>query len=427
MFTSYLDELLLSFADLPSEAALLAAICNDPTGRTFWEVSNFISQSTFLSQDHQKIWEQVAISLNTNASLPTFPDADPSPEAVLTAKKLADLQKRRSLAAFGDQFWKDLRTETSGQALIERTENAISLIRQQTSAQVNRRLVSVGDLFENGILRAEEAWKLKQTDPNGILGIPTSIDRLDDLIGGYQTGVHVVAAVPGVGKTTYIRQATSVASKQGYAALVLSFEESVDTLAFRYLCSNAIPFLDSKALMEGYENPSGLREIATSVARSLKHLYLVQGSVETTIAEVKGRVRAILNNSEVKGLILVVDYLQIWAGKASGGNELRAANTQLLGGIRDISIEYKIPALVISSQNRNGYESSGFASLKESGDIEYSADTIMFMVEIPDLVAKENGSRVIKFDLRKNRYGDRGEFQMEFCPQYGYFVPFKGG
>lgn len=427
MFKPYLDDNdALGLHDGVAEQAVLAAVAADPTARVYWEVANVITEQTFHDPVHQECWRQIGAAVDGGMPMPSVPDeVQRADKPVDAAKRLLDLQQKRLLITFGDRFWRDLHGTSSASTLITEAEQALNWVRQQCTAQQSRRLVSAGDLFETGINQAEEAWKARQANPDGVIGIPTSFWNLDRLLGGFQPGVHVLAAVPGLGKSTLTRQITANAVKEGYAAFVVSFEEDIEKLAFRFLCSSSEPFLKAKGLLEGYEDPSQLREIAGQVRSKLKHLYLTQGTAETSIAEVKGKLRVILANQDIKNVILVVDYLQIWAGKVARGNDLRVANGQLLGGIREIAIEMKIPALVISSQNRQGYETAGFASLKEAGEIEYSADSIIFMLEQADLVP-EHGARVIKLSVHKNRFGDRGDVLVEFEPEYGSFFQHAG-
>jgi len=75
---------------------------------------------------------------------------------------------------------------------------------------------------------------------------------------------------------------------------------------------------------------------------------------------------------------------------------------------------------VVSSQNRPGQGTANLTSLKESGDLEYSADTAMFLVEAQKRTATPP-ARAVDLVLEKNRYGDKGKVELIFKPDIGTF------
>jgi replicative DNA helicase len=59
-------------------------------------------------------------------------------------------------------------------------------------------------------------------------------------------------------------------------------------------------------------------------------------------------------------------------------------------------------------------------SLKESGDLEYSADTALFLVEA-DKPQPEPPARAVDLVVEKNRYGPKGRIPLIFRPELGVF------
>ena len=76
------------------------------------------------------------------------------------------------------------------------------------------------------------------------------------------------------------------------------------------------------------------------------------------------------------------------------------------------------PVLIISSQNRQQQGSPSLTSFKESGDIEYSADTAIFLINNKE---KCVDGRKVKLQILKNRFGDIGEVEMIFKPAKSIF------
>ena len=97
----------------------------------------------------------------------------------------------------------------------------------------------------------------------------------------------------------------------------------------------------------------------------------------------------------------------------------------LLGGLlREMALRLHSPVLALASQNRsagnygNGKGSAALDSLKESGDLEYAADVVLFLTE-----AQERGAtppaRAIELTVAKNRHGETGKMGLIFRPDLG--------
>ena len=80
--------------------------------------------------------------------------------------------------------------------------------------------------------------------------------------------------------------------------------------------------------------------------------------------------------------------------------------------------------LALSSQNRaqghygNGKGVAALDSLKESGDLEYMADVVLFLTEAPERQARPP-ARAVDLTLAKNRHGDIGKLALIFRPDLG--------
>jgi replicative DNA helicase len=94
--------------------------------------------------------------------------------------------------------------------------------------------------------------------------------------------------------------------------------------------------------------------------------------------------------------LIVVDYLQLWAKVAEEwrGVPLVRERVEMLGGaLRELALHLQSPVVTLSSQNRaqgnygNGKGTAALDSLKESGDLEYTADTVLFMTEAHERIA----------------------------------------
>jgi replicative DNA helicase len=73
--------------------------------------------------------------------------------------------------------------------------------------------------------------------------------------------------------------------------------------------------------------------------------------------------------------VIVVDYLQTISADTYNDKQ---RTDQVIAGLKEISTDYSIPVISVSSFNRTNYsERVDFSSFKESGSIEYTADTLI--------------------------------------------------
>ena len=98
---------------------------------------------------------------------------------------------------------------------------------------------------------------------------------------------------------------------------------------------------------------------------------------------------------------------------------------EMLGGaLRELALQLKSPVLTLSSQNRaqgnygNGKGTAALDSLKESGDLEYTADTVLFMTEAQERIATPP-ARAVDLTVAKNRDGETGRIELIFMPKIG--------
>ena len=136
----------------------------------------------------------------------------------------------------------------------------------------------------------------------------------------------------------------------------------------------------------------------------------------------KAKALQVMNKAKTDKCLIVVDYLQRWATGRRESDEFRLKVSALVSELRELSLRLDSPIIVISSQNRDGQGTPGLTSFKESGDVEYSADTAMFLVQDE---ARQRQMvkpvRAINLVVAKNRYGDIGNINLIFRPDTGRF------
>lgn len=258
-----------------------------------------------------------------------------------------------------------------------------------------------------------------QEHGSAAVGFSTKIKKLDKILGGLQTGIHILAAEPGQGKTTFALQICStVAHDDGVPVLFISFEEPLWKLALKVICLRA--GLVSKKFQDGYGNPDELQKAVTDFGQDYTSLMLVEGNSKLTVSALKVLAEKAMEPLPLRKCLIIVDYAQRWAGARRDFTEFRHTVNALVGELRDLALQIDSPILLISSQNRTGQGKAEMTSLKESGDLEYTADSILFLVESEKRKALPP-ARAVDLMIRKNRYGETGKIELIFKPDIGSF------
>lgn len=238
------------------------------------------------------------------------------------------------------------------------------------------------------------------------VGLPTGFPTIDREMSGLQEGLHVVGAEPGAGKTTLALQIARHAARQGLPTVFITFDEGADRLSLKLLCSlSGVPMarvaggrIDPDTLMDGMSHHHDV----------LSRMSFLQGRGGLSPSD---SVLALADRLKLHGArigLLVVDYIQPWAASwRDAGMDYRQAVGALVVELRQAALQHHCPVLLISAQNRAAQGEARMASLRESSDLEYSADSVMFLTKDDDRMASPP-RRPVLLTISKNRYGPPG-------------------
>jgi replicative DNA helicase len=117
----------------------------------------------------------------------------------------------------------------------------------------------------------------------------------------------------------------------------------------------------------------------------------------------------------------------LWAKVAERAHAAQPVRerVELLGwALRELAQDLRSPVLALSSQNRaqgdygRGKGSAALDSLKESGDIEYAADVVLFLTQAPEGKATPPAV-ALELTVAKHRHGETGKVGLIFRPDIG--------
>jgi replicative DNA helicase len=254
--------------------------------------------------------------------------------------------------------------------------------------------------------------------------VGTSIKGLDNILGGglEPQRLMVLLGAPGGGKTTLANQIAVHAADSGRAVFYVTSEDIPFNLLAKTLARQSQT--SYTAILKGYEDQRSRIEQALKTyqeSQAATRLRYLDATMGTSLSTIRERAAAHFEQFKDGGNgILVIDYLQRIARSLSayrdGRQDLRLAVTAISEELRSIATGLDCCVIALAAQSRasgyaagNGAAKNALASGKESGDIEYTADTVMAIVDdeqrkmqVPWLQAK-----VLRVD--KNRQGPAGD------------------
>lgn len=413
----------LGLFDAGAERGLLAAMQQDPA--LAWTIGDGLKAEMF-TEDRGQIYNILLAAGHAGQVPPQLTDDLPTEDPGAAAARVRDLAGARILLAaqknLATQFDRIEKGTISLADVLARFEDSAAHARQIHAAGTGG-LVPATDLLGGVVAEAREHVERRVVTGSSIMGLPTGFPQLDDLLNGLERGLIVLAGEPGAGKTTFANLIAAQVAGSGVPVLYVTYENSRNNLLLKHLCRLAgEPETDAR---RGLADIQKLADAAQEFAPAASLLYYVEAAADTTVDTIKAQALQIKRRHDAPQVLVVVDYLQKMA-HTGGFDELRANVGMIAAKLRDLSRVLDSPLLALASINRGGYNTKEkdpkMFNLKESGDIEYGADVVLMLSNVPN----ENGlptiGRPVKLRIEKNRAGpSQTEVQLVFKPTIGDF------
>lgn len=414
------------YASAEVEAKLLAKILEDPE-ENFYLVDAIAPVDAWYY--YQLSYKQLEDAVINGKPVPDLSDviAEHQPNAEddieVLAQKLRDMYGWREIARVQEEAAKDLDKGVPAKEVMVKMEKRLTDIQSTFRELQLGQTVQATSLIQEVLEDVEKRYQVMQDTKSTVVGLPTGFVKLDGLLGGLQEGIHLLAAEPGQGKSTIALQIARNVAAQGFPVLFISFEETLRRLMLKNLC--ALGKKELKRYTDGFGSSAELAPIVAEYRSKLQHLYFVQGNKELTVSKVKAKAKQLMNKTGKDRCLIIIDYLQRWAAhmRGSASTDFRHTVRDLTADIRDLALTLNSPVIVISSQNRTGQGQARLTSLKESGDLEYDADSAIFLTKPSKKKAKffgDDSSHVV-LHLEKNRYGSKRKINYRFYGGMAYF------
>ena len=291
------------------------------------------------------------------------------------AQQLRDTETRRRMCLFGYEL--AARAVSDPYGVVDWATTEITAIAD--------RAVRPGDITPlSDVVRAtlDDLERRQQARQAGeCIGIPTGLQRLDALTGGWRGGQLVVlAGRPGTGKSATMLHFARTAAASGIPVCVFSLEMPAGQLAGRMLVGGS--GVNSGAFRTGDIDSRGwiqLEQAGTEL--SAMPVYLTDRA-NVTIGAARSQCKAMHRHGKC-GMV-VIDYLQLLDTTSRNTNSTR--EREIAAASRSAKLlakELDVPVILLSQLSRKVEERADktplLSDLRESGAIEQDADIVLFL------------------------------------------------
>ena len=262
------------------------------------------------------------------------------------------------------------------------------------------------EVAKNAIKEIEEDYK--KAKANELSGIPTGFYELNKATGGWKSPNFIIlAARPGVGKTSLMLKFAITAAKAGFWVNIYGYEMLSEDL-FRIILSGEAD-INRSNLRDGRLEEYDWIKINNCIGK-LEHLPIIWYD-KSDIKSGKIKTNTKKNVKDGKCHMVFADYLQIIPPEDDKKNREEQIS-KISRNLKSITTQCKIPVMALAQLNRDIEKRSNqepqLSDLRESGSLEQDADIVIF----PYIDGQEE-TKQFRLKIAKHRRGKRGDFEIK--------------
>lgn len=260
-----------------------------------------------------------------------------------------------------------------------------------------------------------------------LTGVNTGFTQLDKETNGWQkSDLIILAARPGMGKTSFALSLAKNAAEFGKSIAIFSLEMAKNQLVSRLIAMEAE--IDSKKLRNGQLNELEWDKLHKATDKLSELKIFIDDTPALNIYELRAKGRRLSQQHDLD--MIVIDYLQLM--QAAPGNN-RGNREQEISSIsralKALAKELNIPVIALSQLSRavemRGSKRPVLSDLRESGAIEQDADIVTFIYR-PDYYEMEadfeTPDGLTEIIIAKHRNGGLNTVDLKFVPNFVKFT-----
>lgn len=425
-----------------SERAVIGSVLLNP--ETFELLTDTLVSADFFLLRHRNIWDACAalnarhikidfITLQDGLKaaaklddvggpgylLGLINDTPSSINAEAYAKLVKRASVRRQLQAAADKI-KTLAGDEllTTEEAVEQAAGQLQAVASVTASEFHGMVELVGRDMDQ-IERAMET-------PGQLAGIPSVIPKLGALLGGYEAGrLYIVAARPGMGKTSFLCSEALFMAQRGVRVAIASQEMSEEDMTGALV--SVLAGVPRKLMKEGRMTPDQYSAYVKAAGK-LATLPIFIDDQKMTPKQMSAKVRKLQYRKGVD--VLMVDYIQLMKTPGGVRQEEYDRVTAISIELAELTKTLNVPILAAAQLNRGVEDRSDkhpqLSDLRSSGQLEQDAAVVMFPFrpavyeDAPDVPPAYEEAEI---GIAKNRFGPCGMIRCAFRPVLKQWLP----
>jgi replicative DNA helicase len=302
-------------------------------------------------------------------------------------------------------------------------EDAMQLIDQCQSGLFEVVNASLGRDVQDIASIVAKRFKEYQVKTDGnMTGIGTGWTDLNKLTNGWQkSDLVIIAARPGMGKTSFVLQTLkSAAVEHQKPVAIFSLEMSSEQLVDRLISMETE--VDNQKIKRKDISQSEISHMMSKITKLVNSKFLIDDTPGLSLLQLRAKAKRLKQKYDIG--MLAIDYLQLMSGERKSGSNREQEISEISRGLKCIAKELNIPVLALSQlsrsvETRGGDKIPMLSDLRESGSIEQDADMVMFLYR-PEYYGYEQDDEgnslkgIAEVHIAKNRHGALDKVSLRF-------------
>jgi replicative DNA helicase len=246
----------------------------------------------------------------------------------------------------------------------------------------------------------------------------TGFRDLDAIVGGYQRGdLHIVAARPAMGKTSFMVSSVDEAVSNGHPTGMFSLELKRDKMQARIFSrKSGVPLA---AIVRDEMMPEQIRKRHEMMNEANSLPLWIRYDSGVTIEHIRAEATRMVRNHGVS--CIVIDQLNWITPPKSGNRDGEVGN--ITRALKQLAMHLDVAVVLLHQlsravESRAGSKVPVLSDLRDSGNVEQDAQVVIFLYrpEYYGITEDENGSTigVVQVVVAKNSNGPTGTVRLRF-------------
>lgn len=417
--------------NVEAEEAVLGALMIDPEG--IFRVLSFLRGEDFYLKKHQWIFEAVLkiherrdpidfLTINTEldqrgqlqkvggaAYISKLMNAVPSAINIESYGRLVEeaAVRRRLLDSVSDIARYAYNETLSIADVLDRSEGSLFGVSER---RLTRDLQPVQEVAQRYYDRIEYLYE-HSGEP---LGVPSGFRDIDQILGGFQrSDFLILAARPGVGKTSLMISMALNAARVGKYAALFSLEMSAEQLVQRMVAQ--VSKIDAQRLRLGKIHEDEWPRFTDAIGQLAELPICIDDTPSISVLQLRTKCRRVASEKGVD--IVFVDYLQLMTTEMHTDNRVQEVS-YISRSLKGLARELDTPVMTASQLSRAVEQRADkhpqLSDLRESGALEQDSDVVMFIYRDEMYNPETETPRIADVEIAKHRNGPTGTVQLFF-------------